>query len=166
MIIIKSKKYNFAEQLKKGKAGELAFMELYNSKNGTKLIRTNGRIVDYNLGNSKVELKSDYYDDNIVKNFFMEIYSDINKKSPGGPWQALAKGADLFIYWFVESGNTWEFNPVELVPVLDEIVFTRKPTFKEVENNGFVTGGFCIDRKMLENQLKSKQINFKYYCLR
>jgi hypothetical protein len=158
--------FDFAEQLKKGKAGELAFMELYNNKNKIKLIRTNGRIVDYNLGSSKVELKSDYYDDSIVKNFFMEIYSDIDKKSPGGPWQALAKGADLFIYWFVESGNTWEFNAAELVSVLDEIIFTRKPEFKRVKNDGFITGGFCIDRKMLENQLNSKKINFKTYCLR
>jgi len=60
-------------------------------------------IPDFKIDNGKfIELKSDAH---ITKNFFIELTSNTNKGTIGGPYQAYRHGSDYYMFWFTELEN-------------------------------------------------------------
>jgi hypothetical protein len=108
------KVFDFREQLSIGQKGETLFHSYY-----PELTRTNGRVGDFISPDGYIiELKCDSYSGS--PNYFIERYSSIEKKSPGGPYQSKEKGVTDFVYFFVAEGTIHWFNVNQLVEWLEE----------------------------------------------
>ena len=135
--------WDFKKQLGVGDRGEELFLERYPRK----LEIFSGREYDFTLKNSreKLELKTDTYNIKKSPNFFFERYSDVHRKTPGGPWRAHRDEIDIFCYMFVRHNIWFEFrNLPELVARLE--VLTKKQGLIYIKNRGWVTGGFKVKR--------------------
>lgn len=143
-----NKVFDFQEQLKLGNRGEELFLEAYPKK----LIIYPGRDGDFIEVNSgkKIELKSDNYNINKTENFFFERYSNIETKTPGSVWQAIEHGCDIFCYQFIRHNIWFQFNNLpELANRLEE--YQGDKSLIWIKNKGWITGGFKIPRKLLED---------------
>lgn len=135
----------FHETLKVGKQGEDLFHKLNPS-----LKREDGLIFDFkNEKDKTIELKSDYYDMNKTKNFFIERYSYQNKN--GSPWQAMLNKVDYFAYFYVKNKICYVFDTVKMVKELDGII----PSLEKIKigNDGYETIGYKIPRNLLTDSL-------------
>lgn len=135
--------FDFNEQIKLGRVGERLLL-----KHWPDAVRRNADIkgVDFiDLHGRKIELKSDSYPMAKTPNFFFERFSSIESQSPGGPWQAVAKGATVLVYLFTKD-RTW-FVFEDLPRLLIELnALTRELPLKRVPNKGWVTGGYAVPR--------------------
>lgn len=141
--------HNFQDSLAIGKEGERVFFQKYSRK--LKLLLRDGFKEDFVAGRDRemVELKTDSYDMLSTPNFFMERYSDIDKKKPGGPWQSLAKGIGTFIYYYIKNDVYFLFNTTDLVHRLNDIIGEMKPI--RILNRGWITTGYKVPRIALED---------------
>lgn len=139
------RQHNFQTSLAKGKAGEALILKLW-----PELMATDGRKGDFLLGADKlkVEVKSDSYGLHGSPNFFFERYSNASKGSPGGPWQALAHGCNLFVYFYPSDRVAFIFDTVIVVNLLNQLITSLQPV--EVQNRGYTTIGFKVPRSELE----------------
>lgn len=142
--------HNFKTSLAKGQVGEAAFLKLW----PTPLERLDGRKHDFKLigTNSTLELKTDSYDATKTENFFMELYSDIDRGKVGGPWQALKNGTTYWCYFFPTNGLVYEFETAKLAEWLD---FNWKDyDVCNIRNRTWITVGIKVPRKTLEHLYK------------
>ena len=142
-----SKTWNFKVQLELGDRGEQLFLERYPRK----IEIHPGREWDFTVKSSreKIELKTDSYNIDKSKNFFLERYSDINRKTPGGPWRAHKDKIDIFCYYFVRHNIWFEFRELPaLIERLDDL--TKKKGLVYIKNRGWTTGGYKVKRSDLE----------------
>lgn len=141
-------KFDFKEMLQWSNEQEQQFMKTYKKH---KLIPSTDRKWDFTTPRGlKVELKSDTYDADKTGNFFLERYSDMYKKTPGGIWRSAQDGVDIFIYHFVSNNVYYEFRDLpDLVKVLDKL--TEKMYVVGVRNKAWITGGYKIPRDLLCN---------------
>lgn len=148
--------FEFKESLKEGQKGEELFHKLFPSK----LIKTSGYNEDFLIEiddkTYRMELKSDYYDLDRFPNYFMERYSDKSIKSPGGPWQALSKGVDFYVYFFPKNKQWFVFKTSLLVEKLNKIV--NEKNLIDIPNNGYTTQGYKINRNLLKDILMTHHI--------
>lgn len=144
----KNDKWDFKKQLEVGDRGEQLFMEYYPRK----LEIYPGREYDFTVKSSreKLELKTDTYNINKSNNFFFERFSDVHRKTPGGPWRSLKDDIDIFCYYFVRHNVWYEFRDIpELIYRLDDL--TKKQGLIYIKNRGWVTGGYKVDRDALDD---------------
>lgn len=137
--------FNFKESLKKGAKGEERFL-LINPKG---LTRLDGRKNDFIYKDIHIELKSDSYGIHGSPNFFIEKWSDVDSKKPGGPFQALEKNNELFIYYYPpkegqEDDVYFVFQTKRLVSFLNKN--TEKYTLINIHNRAWITQGYKIPR--------------------
>jgi hypothetical protein len=139
-----SKIFSFQERLKYGKSQEAAFEKLF----GDFVERLDGYVADFKIRgtNLLIELKNDTYDARKTKNFFMERYS--YGEVEGGPWQALEKGVDYFIYCFPKNGLIYVFKTRTLVNLLNKICEEMK--LHEIKNINHTTRGYVVPRVELD----------------
>jgi hypothetical protein len=137
--------HSFQRQLRVGQIGEVLF---YQAHQGT-LRQEGGREHDFTclLSGEKYELKSDLYNMEATPYFFIERYSNAEKKSPGGPWQALTHGADWFCYMFVTNLRVFKFNTRALVERLEGLLAEHAPV--NIPNKTWTTVGYKIPREAL-----------------
>lgn len=135
--------FSFRKQLKLGHEGEDLFLSL-----NPGLKKLDGKIADFETPDGMgIELKSDSYDMSRTPNFFMERISNVEKGTPGGPWQALDKKVPVFVYWYPKHQHAFWFNTDELVGALEEIGPMRK---HRVLNMGYRSEGWLIPRYYLQ----------------
>lgn len=142
------KTFDFQVQLEAGSRGEELFMERYPRK----LEIYPGREYDFTVKSSreKLELKTDTYNINKSENFFFERYSDVHRKTPGGPWRAHQDKIDIFCYYFVRHNIWFEFRDIpSLIEELNSL--TKKQGLIYIKNRGWVTGGYKIPRDSLSS---------------
>jgi len=96
-----------------------------------------------------VELKTDYWAMSKTPNFFFERYSDKARQTPGGPWQSIENGSDLFCYFYVKDLTFFRFETVPLVEALEEIIKTISPT--DIMNKTYITQGYRVPRALLKD---------------
>lgn len=135
--------FDFKTQLEVGSRGEELFLERY----PTKLIVHPHHAYDFDCERTgrKIELKTDTYNIHKTSNFFMERYSDVHKKSPGGVWQSIEKGVDTFCYYFVRHNVWFQFDDLPLlIDRLNDL--TKKQGLVYIKNKGWVTAGYKIAR--------------------
>lgn len=133
----------FTDDLKRGKIAELLLLELWPG-----LTQTDGFRGDFiTAGGEVVESKGDYYDMQKTENFFLEKWSDVDNKKPGGPWQALEHGATLFVYLYVKNRTFFVFKTHKLLETLEAMEPTLRPV--RIQNQGWVTVGYLVPRKLL-----------------
>lgn len=137
--------HNFQASLKQGKKGERAFLDLF----ADKLVQTSGYIDDFVISRTKktLDLKTDSYDPSKTANFFMERYS--YAEEPGGPWQALKKNVDYYVYWFPLCNMIYCFKTKDLVRELDKLCDGQY--LINVRNTSHVTRGYVVNRALLDH---------------
>jgi hypothetical protein len=134
--------FNFKTSLKHGALGELIFYEAHCGE----MKKEDGRARDftYTLTGDGVELKTDLWSMEKTPNFFFERYSDKQKQSPGGPWQAQANGNKWFVYFYVSNMTYFRFETSELVECLNKVIPDIDPT--DVKNSSWTTEGYRVPR--------------------
>ncbi len=140
------KQFDFRKQLKFGQEAEELFKEYYPRR----LEPAKDLTYDFLVSSSrqKIELKTDSYSMLKTPNFFMERFSDIRRRTPGGPWRALKDKIDIFCYLFSQNRTWYEFRKVgDLVDELN--VLTKDMQMTYVKNRTWVTGGFLVPREKL-----------------
>lgn len=137
------KVHSFQKSLKKGQKYEAMFEDLF----GDKVTRTSGYIDDFkiNKNGKSLDLKTDFYDMSKTENFFMERYSYAEQN--GGPWQALDKGVDYYVYFFPSQMEFFVFKTTTLVKKLEELCADLK--LVNVWNTSHITRGFKVPREWL-----------------
>lgn len=145
---------NFADSLKEGQNGEELFLNL----NLDKLNQADGLKFDFTLkdSNRTVELKSDSYDCEKTENFFMERYSDFARKTNGGVWQSAENNVNYYVYFFVKNKHAFVFKVKNLVAKLNKICDEKDLVF--IQNKTWVTAGYKINRKLLEDVLLQEKV--------
>lgn len=133
--------HNFGKSLKRGQAGEQEILQIFSA-----LKKTDGRTGDMILNEQKVELKTDYYSAQQTENFFLERFSNKDKGTNGGPWQALDHGCEYFLYYFIADKQGWCFNTKQLVSQLESFS-DLKPI--EIKNPKHTTIGYKVLRSKL-----------------
>lgn len=145
----KTKKvWSFQAQLEVGNRAEELFMDYYPRK----LEIFPGKEYDFTVKSSreKLELKTDTYNINKSENFFMERYSCIDRKTPGGPWRAKKDKIDIFCYFFARHNVWFEFRDIPaLIKRLDTL--TKGKGLVYIKNRGWITGGYKVKRSDLED---------------
>jgi hypothetical protein len=146
-----SKTWSMQKQLKIGQAAEKLMMTKYPV---TLSLVTGHR--NWDLESScglRVELKTDSYPMAKTENFFMERWSVQEKDKPGGPWQAMEKGANTFLYYFSSDDTYFECRDIPaLVEALNGLTNKLKPVI--VKNVAWTTVGYKVPRHLLEEHFE------------
>lgn len=140
--------FDFKTQLKVGDRGEELFIEHYPRK----LTVYDGRQWDFTVSSTgeTIELKTDTYNMDKTENFFFERYSNIDLKTPGGPWRAKEDKVNIFCYYFVRHNLWYEFRHIpNLVKRLD--ILSAKSGLIYIKNRGWITAGYKIKREDVED---------------
>lgn len=137
-----SEVHKFKKSLLIGEAGERLFMEHFPG-----LIKQPKSSFDFIDPYTKhtYELKCDSYGLDGSPNFFMERYSDWNKKTNGGPWQALGHQATYFVYLYPKDRTFFIFETAKLVEALEGM----KLSSVLVRNQAWTTLGYKVPRAKL-----------------
>lgn len=107
----------------------------------------------HKTGKFYLELKSDYYTMN-TGNFFIERYSNKNKKTDGGPWQALNKNAKKYMYFYVKDEVLFVMDTEKMIEILDKILPNYTPL--DIRNKTHITVGYKIPRYELKEAIELK----------
>jgi hypothetical protein len=131
--------FDFSTELQKGNKGERWLSRHYHSS----LVKFSGREFDFiREDNKRVELKTDWYNLANTEFMFIERWSDVDKKKPGGPWQSQDK-TDIFVYLFIRDGVYFEFDDMDaLVNRLEDL--TKKLKLIRIRNRGYSGGGYKV----------------------
>jgi len=136
-----------------GDLGEKAFIESYPI---LAPVKSKDRAFDFDLKTgSTVELKTDDYDMEATKNFFMETSSH---GKLGGAYRAKQDNVDYFVYYFIKNKTFFWFNTIKLCEKLDELIASKKFKIKIIRNNGWTAEGYAIPRSELECVLMKKDV--------
>lgn len=142
--------FDFKEQLKIGEKGEELFLSYYPD-----LTRLDGRKGDF-IGYSKrkIELKCDSRTTRDTPNFFIERLSNIEKQSPGGPWQSLASQVHYFVYLFADGVIYW----LETAAFIEHLEKHENSYAKRViKNKGWSAIGYLVPRASVEHLIIKKE---------
>lgn len=134
--------YKFNPSLRIGQVGETLFFNAHCNE----LKKEDGKLRDfsYSISGDGVELKSDYWPMKDTPNLFIERYSNVEKKSPGGPYQSLANGTRYFIYFYLYDLTYFVFDTAQLCSFMDDNAHRFES--KLVENLKYSTLGYRVPR--------------------
>lgn len=104
-----------------------------------------------------LELKSDQYNMFNTDNFFIERFSNFDKKSPGGPWQALEHGSNIWVYMYRPNKVIFIFNTPALVAFLDQHLTEYKECL--VKNTSWITVGYKVPRAALTHLYTERHLD-------
>lgn len=136
--------HNFNDSLKKGKLGERWLFENWPHPGLEVLDGRKSDFIDIRTG-KKLELKTDSYNMYNTPNFFIEMWSDVDKLKPGGPNQALLHGSDIWVYLFINNNTYFIFDTQKLVDYIKEN--SHKYTVVTVNNRSWTTTGYKVPRE-------------------
>lgn len=139
------KVFGFQKQLAVGKEGENLFIDSYFD-----VEKADGIKFDFKFGDKTVELKTDGYHMDKTPNFFMERYSDLVRKTPGGPWRAYQDKVDYFVYLFLPDRTFFWFTPRSLCLTLDKLINASALTKKTIKNRTWNTIGYPVARVLCD----------------
>lgn len=140
-------KPNFKVDLAKGQAGELLLLEMW-----PELVRLSGRHADYIAPDyTGLELKSDSYSMAKTANMFIERWSDVKAKKPGGPWQAFGRGSGYFAYMYMPDKTCFLFRTHELIAFLEPLIADKTLQSAVVRNIAWITLGYKVPRILVEH---------------
>lgn len=139
------KEYEFKKDLVRGHSGEHSFYQKYQHL----LSHLDGRNADFEINKTgeTIELKTDYYDENLTDNLFIERYSYDDKN--GGPWQSADKNITYYIYQFHSTGNMYCFNTKQLVKKMAK--YAANLQLVPVKNKGYTTYGYKVNKQLLKD---------------
>lgn len=141
------KPFLFNEQLAKGERGEHFFLHHYHSP----IIKYRYHTADFlDWEGNKLELKTDFYSLKDTEFMFMERYSDVDKRKPGGPWQSHKNEVDIFVYLFIRDGVYFEFRDMDaLIERLKKLTHGKSMVY--IKNPSYRAGGYKVKIADLED---------------
>lgn len=116
------------------------------------------RPVSIEVKNDESTTAKKYFDEGKLPNFFIERYSNEEKQTDGGPHQALAKGAEVFIYVYGSKQIAYIFNTKELVKLMDKLPNKKSHS---VRNPGYNTLGYIVPHEQLVGIAKYIDLNIE-----
>jgi len=141
--------FDFEQQLKVGKKGEDSLLIRFPF-----LEKTDGRKADfiikegYPCAGDFLELKTETRTIEETKNFFIESYSDTERRTVGGPWRARNDGVRFYAHLF-KCGALYIFDTAILLPHLVKAIKIKKIPAKKIKNKTWVTTGYAVSRELL-----------------
>lgn len=140
-----TKVFDFEKSLKKGKAAESEFLELFKDK----VERLDGYIADFKIKKNgrTIELKTESRCETETPNLFIERYS--YGEEDGGPFQALRKGTTYYVHWFPLTQTFYVYKTETLVAWFKKNM--PKPWLLNIRNKSHNTRGFLVKRRALED---------------
>lgn len=136
-------KPNFKVDLAKGHAGEALLLKMW-----PELVHLDGKHADFMCPDfSTLEVKSDQYNMHETPNMFIERWSDVKAKKPGGPWQAFGRGTTYFAYLYAANKVCYVFKTHELIEFLEQ----QKLAEIWVHNRSWVTVGYKVSRALVKH---------------
>lgn len=139
--------FDFSEQMKVGKKGELLLKRRWPKA----LKKLEGKGPDFiDIDGDLLEIKTDTYDMTKSGNFFFENFSVLNTKALGGPWQAHSKGSTVFIYLFLTNKVWFIFRDIPaLLAHLGPADEQKNLVY--IRNRGYTTTGIKVKRDSLKH---------------
>lgn len=149
--------HSFKKSLDKGLQGELALLKYIPC-----LLKLNGRRSDFivkelsRIGprlvekGETLELKTDFYRMAKTENFFIEVWSDVDKGKPGGPMQAQLHGSTYWLYMYFHDKTAFLFKTEELCEYLEKQDKNRWPA-SLIPNKTWTTMGMRVPREDLKH---------------
>lgn len=159
-----AKRWSWADQLAKGKAGEVMLMELANGlmAPGLKTYRpSDDRRWDLlDPFGRKIEVKTDLYDHTKTPNLFVEWRSGVK---PAGPWRAANDGVDSYVHWFPNPKPLayWFHDVPALVKYLDEWLAAKRRWGRLIRNRGWSAIGYVIERAELTKNVACDIVQYE-----
>lgn len=139
--------HNFKASLAKGALGEELFLKMHPTAT-----RTDGRKSDFILADgTKLELKTDSYSMDSTPNFFIELYSDVDRAKPGGPVQALSHGSTRWAYLYIQDKTMFVFDTQELIERIEVLLKTGLYKKRSIPNRSWTTVGVLIPRAAIQD---------------
>ena len=138
--------FDFKTQLKAGKMGEMLYLQ---ANPGTVNVSGERKCDFVTVTGDTVEIKTDFYSMEQTPNFFIERWSDIEARKPGGPWQASTNNVDYFVYMHVPNLTYWTFSTTILVMRLESVIKNLEPV--NIQNKGWTTQGYRVPRALIED---------------
>lgn len=159
--------FNFPEQLKLGNEGEDIFMKHYGHlfhKNNNKNVKLPDFIHKHT--GALAEIK---YDDSprairnakdFQVNFFVELYSNYEFKSLGGPFRAVEEGVDYYVYIFKKPFRMFLFDAVKFRDTASTLIRSKKYKDLFIKNKSWETQGYAIPIHLFKNcEIKSETVS-------
>lgn len=87
-------------------------------------------------------------------NFFIERWSNKEKQTEGGPWQAKHHGCDYFVYFFIADETFFVFEVEKLILALEAGDFRTR----DIKNTNHTTVGWLVPREYLREIGKQYQL--------
>jgi len=141
---------SFQDDLKRGNIGEDLLL-----KNMPELTRLDGYNGDFAFPDgTKMELKTDSYRMKNTPCFFLEVWSDFNRKKPGGVFRAKEDGCKVFAYLFINDMILFLFDVDALIKRMKTLDI--EPTY--VENRSWTTVGLRVKRELLKDIYKEVKL--------
>ena len=105
-------------------------------------------------------------------NFFIEVYSDNDRQTLGGPFRANEEGVDYLVYIFADPFKIYILNTRKLKKVACRIIRNlTKNDEKYIPNNGYQTMGYALPISEFnecivseKKFIKGKILNKKHKC--
>ena len=116
------------------------------------------------ITNEWVEIKADSYDSG---NFFMERFSKLEEKSPGGPWQSKAK---FYVSYHYKQDKIYIFRKRELIAGLEELIKDKAIDSKlmrehtvppKLTGGNYHTFGYVVNQDFLCSKVFHVTLNLK-----
>ena len=153
-----SRAFDFNDQLKLGKEGELKFAELYpcfNYNNDKDVMapdfvhKETGSIAEVKYDDSSSAKKDK--DGNQI-NFFVEIFSNVDAMTLGGPFRAVEEGVDYYVYMFKQPFRIFIYDAVKFRDVASDLIYGEQ-NYKEcyIKNKGWWTSGYPLPISKFES---------------
>lgn len=148
----------FEEDFTVGRANELRIvarwpdqLELLDGKKGDFKVRKNGKVV---------ELKTERRSQSDTPNLAVERWSCAEAKTPGGPWQALAHGAERYCVLWQPDNVLYLYDTAAFVARTEEYLVDnpgcrRFRVVNESRHQGYqyVTEGYLVPRDVYANMV-------------
>jgi hypothetical protein len=143
-----SRVFSFQKQLQLGERAEQLFqqvypkeLEIFPERKADFLVKETGELL---------ELKADSYDMEKTPNFFIERFSDNQRKTPGGVWRAYQDDIDIFVYLFSKNRTYFVFDNIPLLVFTINMLTNNKPLVM-INNKSWVTVGYKVERELLKD---------------
>lgn len=150
--------YDFREQLEKAKPDEesvIAELKKIDQFSGFEhKTGKNDKADAYDQAREEwMEIKVDYTD---FPNHFVERFSSLEERKPGGPWQYHERDVKYYVFYYKNSGDIYVFETKKLIEEMENLMKKRIISDKtngsrvNQKNADYHTYGYKVKKELLD----------------
>jgi hypothetical protein len=147
-----NKIFKWENQLDIGNKGESCFLKKYPNFSKIKEGYSKNDFICKNTGHI-VELKSENYDSRKTNNIFVEVFSNFEKRTPGGVFRS--NDADTLIHYFIKDNKAFIYDVQRFIETIRVLDLSGKgiETLMKIPNDSYYTAGKPINRDFVKTAL-------------